>query len=478
MNYSPMIKTCLCLLALLALVTGKKDEWYQQCESGDCGHSASRGSSDCHDLSEECRAFFLKGECIANAGWMSENCRKSCGICLPADDDGEPCKDLHTNCRSWAGEYQCFTNPSYMSHACPSSCWMCANRTELEGKGVSEENIQRYVRFSQTDFGFWQVIPTENDAPVRMELQKMEKYMRMLKKTGPGTVCNNVHHHCAAWVIEKGCHANLEFMLPQCSLACQFCDIIEDYHRCRGTEESSSKVPFGNLNNIFTHLHHDMEAENLLEGYSEDPEEGEWVLSMDKSALWNKNAEDESQKLLAILQSENSILEWKNASAENYTDSPTDIAPDRSGRSASCSTQCQRSEPVLSSLTQAIASLLQIKPSHLQSLEFVHHKRGDRFAAHHDFRLHDQWKHSGNHVLTVFIALQNPQDGGAFGFPELDWLRVEKPQVLVWPNIVSKRPNKALKRMHSELLPVVEGEMYGVYAWVRQYPFDESNPCA
>jgi hypothetical protein len=32
--------------------------------------------------------------------------------------------------------------------------------------------------------------------------------------------------------------------------------------------------------------------------------------------------------------------------------------------------------------------------------------------------------------------------------------------------------------MKSEQLPVVAGEMYGVYAWVRQYPYDESNPCA
>jgi hypothetical protein len=131
----------------------------------------------------------------------------------------------------------------------------------------------------------------------------------------------------------------------------------------------------------------------------------------------------------------------------------------------------------METLISTIANLLQVDTSNMQSLEFVHYKRGERFATHHDFRLHDQWKHSGNRVLTVFLALQTPERGGGFGFPDLDWLLIEKPQLLVWPN-VGKNPKFPLERVKSEQLPIVEGELYGVYTWVRQYPYDESNPCA
>lgn len=81
--------------------------------------------------------------------------------------------------------------------------------------------------------------------------------------------------------------------------------------------------------------------------------------------------------------------------------------------------------------------------------------------------------------MTVFIVIQSPEEGGAFGFQEYDWLQIPEPKVLVWPNVVSAGQGvEGLRRMKSEQLPVVKGEMYGVYTTLREFPYDSENPCA
>ena len=66
----------------------------------------------------------------------------------------------------------------------------------------------------------------------------------------------------------------------------------------------------------------------------------------------------------------------------------------RSGQFAKCGTHCQDSNPPVKMPAFAISNLLQICPSYLEALECVHYKRGERFASHHYYRLHDGWKQS------------------------------------------------------------------------------------
>jgi hypothetical protein len=94
----------------------------------------------------------------------------------------------------------------------------------------------------------------------------------------------------------------------------------------------------------------------------------------------------------------------------------------------------------------------------------------------------------------MYVILSNPTKGGNVGFPDFDWLIVDEPQVLVWPNAViessdttttsttdrgdsARRPGP-LPRMKNEQLPVVDGELFGAHIWVREYVYDETNPCA
>ena len=468
------------LLALSAPTgVAKNDEWFQECQGDECGYSASsRGNANCQDEQADCRKFALAGECKTNPSWMLQTCQQSCGLCFSKDPQDEPCKDMHTSCSQWSNELECFANPLFMSRACPKSCWLCVNATDLREEGLSEKEITRRIRFSQTDFGLWQSIPESNHDKVKKLVVEMGRYTHNLEKTGPGTLCNNQFHECAQWIVENGgCEANLEFMLAHCSLACKYCDVIEQFHDCRTTRPVNTPISFVDVRAIQMHLSHDMGAENALRTFPEKLESNEWIFVLEHSDLW-KSSEDTLKELSRAVKSESGPLRWRDASLESFADLPPDKRPTRSGRLATCDKLCQKKSPAFASLAASIADLLQVQPQFLQSLEFVHYKRGERFSAHHDFRIHDQWKHSGNRVLTVFVSIQNPEEGGNFGFPEYDWLQVSKPQVIVWPNVASKTPLEALGRMKSEKLPVVYGEMYGVYAVLRQYPYDSSNSCA
>lgn len=468
------------LFSVLPPITySKTDGWYRECKGDECGSGAGRGgSANCKDLHAECKQFALQGECRINPPWMHTNCRRSCGLCLADELEDEPCDDLHTSCSLWASELECFTNPGYMTRACRKSCWFCVNKTSDQFEGLGEDEIQRRTRYSQTDFGLWQSIPEVNGEQVRQEILKMARYAMKLDNIGPGTLCNNLHHECAQWVVEKGsCEADLDFMLSHCSLACQYCDRVDEYHSCRRTEGKSGSVSFGDLAQIQTHLFHEKKARNLLDTFPEKLESGEWIFSLDYSDFW-KDPTLEMEELMRALKSEKSPLEWTEASAEMPKAASSDSFTKRTGKVAKCDFFCQEAEPAMGALIGNIADLLQIKPEYLQPLEFVHYQRGERFSAHHDNRAHDSWRHSGNRVLTVFISLQKSQSGGSFGFPDYDWMLIEQPQILVWPNVMADSPTEGVRRMRSEQLPVVDGDMFGVYATLRQYPYDSGNPCS
>jgi hypothetical protein len=86
-------------------------------------------------------------------------------------------------------------------------------------------------------------------------------------------------------------------------------------------------------------------------------------------------------------------------------------------------------------------------------------------------------KASGTQVLSIYMILEAPIKGGNFGFPQLDWLLVEEPQILlVWPNVKSLDPESSLERMKSEQLPVEKGQLYAALIWSMSTPTTRKVP--
>jgi hypothetical protein len=438
------------------------------------------------------------GECFANPGWMHIYCKDSCGLC-PYDSDldqDDTCDDKHSNCQKWANDMECYLNPAFMSGACQSSCQSCVNKNELRKQGVSEIEIQQRQTFAETYFGLWQSIPKDKtEDTVRSRIRNMGRYIKQLQqdgRIGRLTVCNNQYHDCAKWAAAStnDCESKIDLMISHCSLVCQYCHVVEQYHTCRNIKRQSTAQPFHDVAAVRQHLLITYEESlNLLEGSCSATDakdnhtsgDEEWIISLKWHNLWGEEAEVQKAKLMKVLKSDD--LNWLDAADYNDTASIAfdgNKAIDRTGQILTASSQLKTRPPFQDFLSR-MSSLMMVPIDNLE-VEVARYQHGERFATHSDFRIHDAWKLSGHRVLSAYVVLQRPDNGGNYGFPDLDWLLVDSPEVLVWPNIqrevdATRNSVKPLLKCQNEQLPVLEGELYAAHIWVHEYSFDSSGVC-
>jgi ShK domain-like len=426
---------------------------------------------------------------------MHLNCQRSCGLCQDEEkdrDQDDSCVDKHSNCQTWGEEMECYANPAYMSGACPATCGICVNVHDLQKQGLSQEEIRQRQQFAETDFGLWQAIPKDssNADAVREHIRDMGRYIQQLQdegRIGRGTACNNQYHDCAKWAAAdtNDCESNINFMISHCSLICQYCHVVEQYHTCRQKKRSESEKPFHNVASVRTNLMTTYSgATNLAEGTcsasnAQSDNDAEWVVSLEWRDLWGDDAtvERATNELMKMLK--NDKFEWiddrvhKDIAAVTYDGNE---AMDRSGQILTISHQLSSEQPFQDFISR-ISQMLQIPRQNLE-IEFVRYYKGERHAAHADYRIHDSWKPSGSRVLSIYVVLQRPDQGGNFGFPALHWLLVDNPKVLVWPNVrVEGDSIKPLSKLENEQLPVVDGELYAAHLWVHEYTFDPFGKC-
>ncbi|KAG7346792.1 ShK domain-like protein [Nitzschia inconspicua] len=475
-------------------------EWYHECNDGNCDYgsrgNAAFSSSKCRDDNGQCATYARLGECFASPGYMNINCRRSCGICQDNENDwdqeDDSCFDKHSNCKRWSDEMECYANPAYMSGACPASCGLCLNPKDLRKQGFTEDEIRLKQKFTETDLGLWQSIPKDSsEDTVRMRIKEMGLYIRKLhqeNRLGRGTACNNQYHDCAKWSTDTStnCESNINFMISYCSLVCKYCHVVEQYHTCRQQKRTESIEPFHDVDSVRRHLMTNLkDASDLLEGScsadnpTQDGNVAEWIVSLKWSDLWGTEAEVSSTTadLMQMLTADE--MEWVDAVDHNDIAAMTfdgTNPPDRSGQILTASHQMNEKAPY-QALVARISNTLNVPQQNLE-VEFVRYQRGERHASHADYRLHDTWKSSGIRVLSLYLVLQRADKGGNFGFPFLNWLLVENPEILVWPNIhVDGESVKPILTIQSEQLPVVEGELYAAHVWVHEYSIGSDETC-
>jgi prolyl 4-hydroxylase len=125
---------------------------------------------------------------------------------------------------------------------------------------------------------------------------------------------------------------------------------------------------------------------------------------------------------------------------------------------------------------------------------------------HHDYIEHDIERPQGVRILTVFLYLNDVEEGGGTNFPLLDTVRfidqllyvifrfpvltcdlsalllvfvkTVKPQrgrVLLWPSVLNEDPNAKDFRTDHQALPVIKGTKYGANAWIHMRDFKAAH---
>lgn len=70
-------------------------------------------------------------------------------------------------------------------------------------------------------------------------------------------------------------------------------------------------------------------------------------------------------------------------------------------------------------------------------------------------------------ILTVFLYLNNVEEGGETRFDDLDLKVAPKVgRALIWPSVTDEDPHAKDEMAHHEALPVIKGVKYGANAWL------------
>jgi prolyl 4-hydroxylase len=78
----------------------------------------------------------------------------------------------------------------------------------------------------------------------------------------------------------------------------------------------------------------------------------------------------------------------------------------------------------------------------------------------------------GVRILTVFLYLNDVEEGGGTRFTDLDiTVQPKKGRALIWPSVLDANPDVKDDRTHHEALPVKKGIKYGANAWIHQRDF-------
>ncbi len=109
-----------------------------------------------------------------------------------------------------------------------------------------------------------------------------------------------------------------------------------------------------------------------------------------------------------------------------------------------------------------------------EQYQLVHYKEGGEYKPHYDsfdFNTDEgkkNWEPGGQRMLTALAYLNDVEEGGGTGFPNLDVeIEAKKGDVLVFHNTPPDSNKIHPKSLHAGL-PVIAGEKWAINLWFRE----------
>ncbi|VAV93297.1 Similar to eukaryotic Peptidyl prolyl 4-hydroxylase, alpha subunit [hydrothermal vent metagenome] len=145
---------------------------------------------------------------------------------------------------------------------------------------------------------------------------------------------------------------------------------------------------------------------------------------------------------------------------------------EREGYRTSYSCNVDDSDPDIRRIDRSICDLMGMAGTHSEILQGQRYEPGQQFKDHHDFfhETEDYWKmealNGGQRTWTAMAYLNEPEEGGATAFPQLQYeVAPRRGMLLMWNNMgLDGKPN--LHSLHAGK-PVVKGIKYIITKWFR-----------
>jgi prolyl 4-hydroxylase len=125
---------------------------------------------------------------------------------------------------------------------------------------------------------------------------------------------------------------------------------------------------------------------------------------------------------------------------------------------------------------EKIENLTGFPETNSENLQMLKYEVEQAYKTHHDYIDHHQNRQCGARMLTLFLYLNDVDEGGGTNFPDLDLtVMPQKGRAVLWPSILDDEPGIQDSRTEHQALPVVRGIKYGSNAWLHQRDFKTPN---
>ncbi len=133
----------------------------------------------------------------------------------------------------------------------------------------------------------------------------------------------------------------------------------------------------------------------------------------------------------------------------------------RTSTNAWCNETCAQ-DPIIKPVMDRIESLTQIPYNFTEDLQLLKYEPGQFYQTHHDYIEFEVDRQGGVRILTVFLYLNDVEEGGGTNFPRLNLtVAPKRGRVLIWPSVLNEDPDEIDNLTHHQALPVIKGIKYG-----------------
>jgi prolyl 4-hydroxylase len=155
------------------------------------------------------------------------------------------------------------------------------------------------------------------------------------------------------------------------------------------------------------------------------------------------------------------------------------VSESRTSYNTWCKEGCS-DDPLVAPVVDRIANTTGTQVANAEYLQLLQYEPGQYYRQHHDYIEHHRRLPCGVRILTLFIYLNDVEEGGGTHFPLLDiTVQPKKGNAVLWPSVKDESPEDKDRRTDHEALPVLKGVKYGANAWIHNRDYKEAykNNC-
>jgi prolyl 4-hydroxylase len=112
----------------------------------------------------------------------------------------------------------------------------------------------------------------------------------------------------------------------------------------------------------------------------------------------------------------------------------------RTSTNAFCQRHCE-TDPVTVAITTRMENITGVPQVNYEFLQLLRYEEGQFYNTHHDYSPYHLERQFGARVITIFLYLNDVDEGGATDFPQLGFAVLpRKGMALVWPSVTELQP--------------------------------------